>query len=140
MIQESIPFTIESFYNFVGQEKLMGAECTKCGSTLVPPRPKCPQCFSQHLKWKQLQKKGKLVTYTVIHVSPKRFQALTPYVVGIIDLGDGARLPGIVKGLNLTEIEVGIDLQVGFEKEVTSDEWPRWPRYFFKPLAKPVEP
>lgn len=137
---KELPFTIETFYNFVGQEKLMGAECTECGSTLVPPRPMCPQCFSKNLKWKQLRKKGKLVTYTVIHVSPKRFQALTPYAVGIIDLGDGARLPGMIKGLNLGEIEVGVDLQVVFKKQTASDEWPRWPRYFFKPLSKPVKP
>ena len=133
MTEEPTPFTIESFYKFVKEGKLMGAKCNKCGKLLVPPKPMCPQCFSKDLKWKELPKRGKLLTYTVIHVSPKRFQQLAPYAVGIIELEKGACLPGMMRNVDLDEIKVGMDLTVDVDKERIFEEWPRWSRYYFKP-------
>lgn len=128
------PFTIESFYRFVKEEKLMGAKCGKCGQLLVPPKPMCPNCFSKELSWKELPKSGRLLTYTVIYVAPKQFQALVPYAVGIVEFGDGGQLPGMIRGVDLDKIRVGMSLSVGFEGEVKSDEWPQWSRYYFKPM------
>ena len=127
------PFTIESFYNFVREGKLMGVKCAKCGQVLVPPKPMCPSCFSKELKWKELPKRGKLLTYTVIHVSPKQFQSMAPYVVGVVKLEENAQLPGMIKNVALDAVKVGMELMVGFDKETVSTEWPQWPRYYFKP-------
>ncbi|UCE96314.1 MAG: Zn-ribbon domain-containing OB-fold protein, partial [Candidatus Bathyarchaeota archaeon] len=133
MTEEQPPFTIESFYNFMKKRKLMGANCANCGNLSVPPKPMCPKCFSKNLKWKELPKQGKLMTYTVIHVSPERFQLSAPYAVGIVQLENGAQLPGMIKDVDFNKIEVGIQLVVDFEKEPASDEWPKWPRHYFKP-------
>lgn len=134
MTEKPYPFTIESFYKFVKEGKLMSAKCKKCGTVLAPPKPMCTNCFSKELKWKELPQKGKLLTYTVIHVSPKKFQSLAPYAVGIIKLDEGAQLPGIMRNIDLDKIRVGMDLEVDFEKESISEEWPHWPRYYFKPI------
>ena len=134
MVEEPTPFTIESFYKFVEKGKLVGAKCKKCSTLIVPPRPMCPKCFSKDLDWKELPKQGKLLTFTVIHVSPEKFQQLTPYAVGIIELEKGARLPGILKNTDLDKIKVGMDLVVTDEKEPISKEWPQWPRYYFEPV------
>ncbi len=128
------PFTIESFYKFVREGKLMGAKCNSCGHLLVPPKPMCPECFSKDLRWNELPKRGLLLTYTVIHVAPIQFQALAPYAVGIVEFGDGAQLPGIISNIDLDKIEVGMNLSIEFDKEVRSEKWPQWPRYHFKPL------
>lgn len=140
MAEESTPFTIESFYKFIREGKLMGAKCGRCQKLLVPPRPMCTECFSKDLRWKELQKQGKLLTYTVIHVAPKKFQAITPYAVGIVELEDGARLPGMMKNVDFDKVRIGMNLTVDFENEPTSEEWPQWPRYYFKPLKHSVRP
>jgi len=129
---EAFPFTIEQFYKFAGERKLMAAKCKKCGTMLLPPRPMCTKCFSSDLEWVELNGKGKLLTYTVIHVSPKQFEPLIPYAVGIVELEDGLKLPGMIQGVEPEKISVGMDLKVDFDTVIPS-EWPRWPRYFFKP-------
>jgi len=134
MTEQTISFTIESFYNFVKEGKLMGAECNKCGNLSVPPKPMCPKCFSKDLTWKELPKQGTLLTYTVIHVSPQRFQQLTPYAVGIVKLEEGAQLPGMIRNVDLGKLKIGMTLAVGFDKELMSEEWPQWSRYYFKPM------
>lgn len=131
---ETTPFTIESFYNFVKQGKLMGAKCDKCGQILVPPKPMCPNCFSKQLGWTELPQQGKLLTYTVIHISPKQFQSMAPYAVGIVTFGEGAQLPGVIRNVALDAIKVGMPLTVDFEKDVIPTEWPQWPRYYFRPM------
>ena len=129
---EAFPFTMEQFYKFVSERKLMAAKCKKCGTMLLPPRPMCTKCFSSDLEWVKLKSKGKLVTYTVIHVSPKQFESLIPYTVGIVELEDGLKLPGMIRGVEPEKISVGMDLKVDFDTAIPS-EWPTWPRYFFKP-------
>lgn len=128
---ETHPFTIESFYKFVSEEKLMAAKCSRCGTLLLPPRPVCTKCLSTDFKWVELKGKGKLLSYTVIHVSPVQFQFMAPYIVGIVELEDGPHLPGMIRGVEPGKIGVGMDLIVDFDTSIPS-EWPLWPRYFFK--------
>jgi hypothetical protein len=122
--------TIENFYKFCAEKKLMGVVCAKCKKVAVPPRSLCPHCMSSDMKWTELPSKGKLVTYTVIHVSPVQFQELIPYAVGIVEFGEGVRLPGMIRNVKLENLRIGMELQTDFEATVPS-EWPRWPRYFF---------
>jgi len=125
-------FTIESFYNLVKEGKLMAAKCNRCGTLLLPPRPVCTNCLSEDFEWVELKGKGKLLTYTVIHVAPPQFQSMTPYAVGIVKLEDGPNLPGMIKDIEPEKIKVGMNLKVDFDKSVPS-QWPMWPRYFFRP-------
>jgi uncharacterized OB-fold protein len=128
---EAKPFTTEQFYKFIGEKKLMAAKCKKCGSMYVPPRPMCANCFSKELDWIEVKPKGKLVTYTIIHVAPEQFQSIAPYAYGIIELQNGLRLPGIIRNIDPEKLKIGIELAVDFETE-PSQGWPQWPRYYFK--------
>ena len=125
------PPTIESFYKFCAEKKLMGVRCAKCGKVTVPPRVICAHCRNTDLAWIELPNRGRLVTYTVIHVAPPQFEALAPYAIGIVEFAGGARLPGMVKNVKLDILKIGMELQTEFETS-TSNEWPQWPRYFFR--------
>jgi len=134
---EAAPFTIEQFYRFMNEGKLMGAKCIKCGKIMLPPRPICIQCYSENLEWIKLENKGKLLTYTIIHVAPPQFQHLVPYAVGIIELEKGLKLPGMIKGIDFDKIKIGMELKIEVEpitkEETEGQEWPAWPKYYFKP-------
>lgn len=127
------PFTIEQFYKFMQQKKLMAGKCRKCGKTHLPPRPLCDNCFSQEFDWNEISGIGKLLTYTIIHVAPVQFQALAPYAVGIVELENGLRLPGMITGAEENRLSIGMKLKIDFGTCVTSQVWPQWPRYCFKP-------
>jgi len=130
--QEKPPFTIEQFYKFVGEGKLMASKCGKCGATYIPPRQICAKCLSNNMNWTEIKRRGKLITYTIIYVPPVQFQSMAPYAYGIIELEDGVRLPGIIKGVNLNDLRIGMDLIVDFDRS-SAKEWPNWPRFFFRP-------
>ena len=128
-------FGIECFYRFVGEGKLMAAKCNKCSLLMLPPRPVCNNCYSKDLSWVELKGRGKLLTYTVIHVAPTQFETLAPYAVGIVKLDEGPQLLGMIRGVEPDRLKVGMSLTVDFEKasSTPTTKWPTWPRYYFKP-------
>jgi len=131
-MSEKEPFSIEQFYKFLQQQKLKAAKCLKCGKILLPPRPICDNCLSQQLEWVNISGKGKLLTYSVIHVAPEQFQAVTPYAVGIVQLEGGLKLPGMINGVEQGQLKIGLELALDFGACGASPHWPQWPRYCFK--------
>ena len=133
-MSEEATFTIEEFYKHILQGRLMGGKCKQCGKVHLPPRPLCDNCFSNQFVWVELPHNGKLLTYTVIHVAPTQFQGMAPYAVGIVELEDGSRIPGMVRGVAPERIKVGMPLTIDFGTCAATQTWPQWSRYFFKPL------
>ncbi len=133
MSNQQPPFTIDQFYKFLQQGKLMAGKCRKCGKIHLPPRPLCSNCYSQQFIWVTISGRGKLLTYTVIHVAPQQFQALTPYAVGIVELENGLKIPGMIQEIVQEQLKIGMELNLDFGTCVSPQEWPQWPRYCFKP-------
>ena len=127
------PFTIEQFYKFLSQGKLMAGKCQKCGKIHLPPRPLCDNCYSQEFTWTEINGKGKLVTFTVIHIAPQQFQAMAPYAVGIVELENGLKIPGMITDATQEQLQIGMTLAIDFGACTNAQPWPQWPRYCFKP-------
>lgn len=100
---------------------------------LLPPRPLCPLCLSSDLEWLELGGRGKVKTFTVIHVAPQEFRDHTPYTVAIVELEEGVKITGQVKGIRPEEVEIGMEVEIDFESN-KSGEWPSWARYYFRPV------
>jgi len=133
MMSQQEQFTIEQFYKFLKQKKLMAGKCLKCGKIHLPPRPLCDNCFSKDFEWITISGKGKLLTYTVISIAPQQFQSLAPYAVGIVELENGLKIPGMIQSLTQDQLKIGMDLTLDFGLCSSTQQWPQWPRYCFKP-------
>jgi len=132
-MSEQPPFTIEQFYKYINEGKLMGGKCKRCGKIHLPPRPLCDCCFSEEFEWTEVPKKGKLLTYTIIHVAPPQFQQMAPYAVGIVQLENSLKIPGMIKDVEHGKVKIGMELTLRFDTSAVQSEWPQWPRYCFKP-------
>jgi uncharacterized OB-fold protein len=130
-MMEDSPFTIESFYKFLRERKLMATKCSKCETLFLPPRSMCNKCLSTNFKWVKLEGRGELISYTVIHLSSEQFQSETPYIIGIVKLNEDLNLPGIIRDVHPKKIRIGMKLLVDFDTSI-SPQWPQWSRYFFK--------
>lgn len=128
------PFTIDQLYRFMNEGKLMAGRCKKCGKIHFPPRQLCDECLSNKFEWTQIPTRGKLLTYTIIHIAPAQFQAMTPYAIGIIGLDNGLKIPGMIKEAPIDKIEVKMPLSIVLEPCTGTGLWPQWPKYHFEPL------
>jgi uncharacterized OB-fold protein len=119
---EDRPFNDISYERFLSEDKLMGSRCQKCDSLFVPPRSICINCHSFEMKWTEMKGKGKLVAFTCIAIGPpfmmrEGFDRKHPYVTGVVELEEGARVVGRIEGVDGTRpenIEIGIPLKLEF--------------------------
>ena len=131
-MQSHPPFTIEQFNKYISEGKLMGGKCRNCGTIHLPPRPLCYRCFSEEFQWIEISRKGRLLTYTIIHVAPPQFESKAPYAVGIIELKDGLKIPGMIEDVEQKKLKIGMQLIMEFDTSGAQSQWPQWSRYYFK--------
>ena len=116
------PFSAAAFDQYIAEHKLMASRCTKCGGMYVPPRAICPKCQSEELEWVETNGKGKLAAFTVIWSGPtfmieQGFDRKNPYISGIVELEEGARISARITGIDPTkpiEIKIGTPLTIDF--------------------------
>jgi uncharacterized OB-fold protein len=115
-------FTASSFYQFLGERKLMGSQCQLCGTLHVPPRAICPDCYGADMEWVEMSGEGELVAFTTIHIAPTAmieagYDRKNPYCTGIVQLAEGPAVSAQILGVDPTkpqEIEIGTPLRVAF--------------------------
>lgn len=108
-----VPSTkVDSFVDGLKDGKIRGTRCKKCSEFYLPPRAECPQCMTEDMDWVDVGNEGKLVTFTKLFYGPTGFEDRTPYVLGIVDLGEGGRLLGLMEGLDEESISIGMKVKV----------------------------
>ena len=72
-------------------ETLAGNRCRACEQVFFPKVEQvCLNCMEKQLEDVPLSRKGKLCSYTVVHMPASGFQP--PYAVGFVDLPEGIRV------------------------------------------------
>jgi len=115
-------FSGTSFYEFLGENKLMGSRCQSCGALHVPPRPICPACYGEEMVWEEMSGQGQLLAFTVVHIAPTAmieagYSRKNPYCAGIVRLAEGPAISAQILGVDPVkpkEIEIGTPLTVTF--------------------------
>lgn len=101
--------------NEVPRYRLLGEECTACGNKYFPARPVC-SCGSTEFKDYKLVETGEVVTWTVIKNAPIGFEKYTPYMVGLIELGDGVRIMSQIVDVAPEEVTARMKVEACFRK------------------------
>lgn len=68
------------------------------------------------MKEVKLKGKGKVVTYSIIHVAPESFEEQVPYPIAVIELEEGPRLTAQIVDCDIDEVNIGMEVEVTFRK------------------------
>ena len=93
--------------------------CNACGRAYFYPRDICPHCFSRDVTWERASGRGTVHAFGIVHRGPTpAFRDHTPYVVALVDLEEGPRIP-----TNLVDVQPDPDhVRVGMAVEVTFED------------------
>ncbi len=97
--------------------------CNACEFAYFYPRDFCPHCGSRDVSWIQASGRGTLHTFAIVHRAPvPAFRDHVPFVVAMVDLEEGARIPTNLIGVepDPAHIHVGMPVEVDFA-DVTDD-------------------
>ena len=99
----------------VRERRLPIQRCAGCGGHWHYPRPVCPDCGSPDWAWIDATGTGTLYTFTIVHRAPiPALKALTPYVLAMIDLDEGARVTSMLVGEAAMDAAVGDKVRIEF--------------------------
>jgi len=110
----------KDFYIALGEDKLIGSKCEKCGFQTAPQRAICPKCQSDAMEIIEMGGKGKLAAYTIIAVPPTKmaeagYSHKNPYCVGVVELDEGVRVTAQILDVDINapqHIKIGKPLMM----------------------------
>jgi uncharacterized OB-fold protein len=115
-------FTKASFDEYLAEEKLMGTRCQECGELFLPPRPMCPECYSGKMEWVEMNNRGTLAAYTIVHIASTAminagFGRENPHCSGLVKLEGGQMISVQILGVdgnNPQEVSIGdpVELEI----------------------------
>lgn len=123
----------QPFWEGLAQGRWQTTCCDACGRQTFPPRPICPHCWSDKVRWSPLSARGTLYSWTRIHAAPAVFASEAPYAVGIVDLDAGIRLA--CRLLDSTEA----NWKPGMAVEMAVLQYEDGPLFAARPLPTPSE-
>ncbi len=94
--------SVQEYSDALMENHLLGLKCLDCGTITAPPRMTCRRCSSTNMEAIGLSGKGKIVTFTAIHVPPESRQGQPPYIVAMVELDEG---PWIMANLSGVEAD-----------------------------------
>lgn len=110
------------FWDGVAQNRLLVQECADCHAVRHPPGPVCTHCHSFDWNPLEVQGKGKLHSWTVVHhAAHDAFDY--PHTIGLIDLDAGLRMIAPLE-LGGVEPREGLPLEIVYRHVEGEDRLP----------------
>jgi uncharacterized OB-fold protein len=112
------------FWAALDRGAVLVAVCGGCAKRWLPPLGTCPRCGSHDVATEPASAVGRLYSWSVIHMAVDPvFASETPYVVGLVELADGARLYGRVVGVDRDDLRDGLELALGVTRVGAQAIW-----------------
>ncbi|AHH15293.1 hypothetical protein NONO_c04800 [Nocardia nova SH22a] len=95
------------------------------GSLQHPPVPALWKDHTEQSDYVVASGRGTVFSF-VVHHAPKVPGRQLPYVVALVELEEGVRMLGELRGVDPAEVEVGLPVEVGFQQLDDDDTVPYW--------------
>lgn len=84
----------EPFWEGCNAEQLLLQRCGECNHIFYYPRRLCPTCGSTTLQWEQSRGRGRIYSFSEVHVpfQGPQWTSQLPYTVVLVDLDEGPRM------------------------------------------------
>jgi uncharacterized OB-fold protein len=111
----------QPFWDAALEGRLLASRCTKCGTHLLPPQPRCFKCLNEAFEWEELPGTGTIYSFTVVrHPLSPALAEVVPYVSAVVELdgtqGAGARLLANAIDADPDAVAIGDRVRVVFER------------------------
>ena len=113
------------FWEGTAAGELRIQRCNACGLLRHPPGPMCPSCHAADRGYVTSPGRGRIYSY-VTHHAPQIPGKTLPLLLAVVELDEGVRMVGEVRGGPERGVDVGTPVEVGFDRideELTLPVW-----------------
>jgi uncharacterized OB-fold protein len=87
--------------------------CSNCHDYRHPPRYYCPSCFSDAWGWEPISGAGTVASWVTTHYTVDRgWVDDVPYTNVVVELDEGPRLLGAMRGMELADLQLGMAVAI----------------------------
>jgi uncharacterized OB-fold protein len=101
------------FWSAAAEGRLVVQRCAGCARLHHPPRPMCPTCGSIDHVWEQLDGRGSVYSYSVLH-HPQHPAFDYPLIAVLVELDQGVRLLSNLVEIGPADVRIGLRVQAIF--------------------------
>jgi hypothetical protein len=115
----------EFFWAGLADGELRIWRCGECGLLRHPPGPMCPRCRATRPEHQVSAGLGEVYSYVVHHHPPVPGRT-PPFVVALVELAEGVRILGELRGVEPERVRVGLPVRIEFDRvddELTLPAW-----------------
>jgi uncharacterized protein len=115
--QRPIPVPDEAsaaFFDGAARGELVLQRCRSCRAFMWPVKPRCVECFAGELEWAAASGRAALHSFAVVHQRYPGFEE--PYVLATVETAEGVRFNTSIVGVDAEGLEIGMPLEVVFER------------------------
>lgn len=106
----------EPYWSGIQDHQLRYQQCDVCDAVQLIPRSLCEHCHSVSLQWKTSMKKGRVLTYTIVHRAPLPiFKSMTPYAIVIVNMEEGFRVMANALPEAQPLLKIGSQVEIEFQ-------------------------
>ncbi len=98
------------FWEATRDRRLLIQYCPVAQAFQFYPRPVSLFTARRNLEWREVSGRGTLFSYTVTKIGPGPFRAHTPYVVALVELGEGVRMLSNLVNCDADAMRIGMRL------------------------------
>ena len=105
------------YWESLSQGVLSLQRCARCEKFRHYPRLVCDGCYSMDVDWVEASGRGEIHSWTVAHHAfHPGFVGDLPYVLAVVDLEEGVRALGRLRGVPPVDIRIGLPVQFTVEQ------------------------
>jgi uncharacterized protein len=90
--------SVKEYLAALAENRLLGVKCQSCGFVTAPPRLACRRCGGYESVVVELSGRGRIATFTSVHVPTESRRGQTPYLVVLVELEEGPWITGNLLG------------------------------------------
>lgn len=103
----------QEFFEKAAGGSLHLQRCADCNVYRHPPRYYCPSCFSDAWVWEPATGAGKVASWvTTYYTVDPGWVDDVPYTNVIVELDEGPRLLGALRGIDVDDLVLGMDVAI----------------------------
>jgi uncharacterized OB-fold protein len=125
VLRPTVTRDTEYFWAGTSAGELRVWRCSGCGLLRHPPGPMCPRCGATRPEYLVASGLGAVYSFVVHHHPPVPGREL-PFVVALVELAEGVRVLGELRGVEPSEVRVGLPVEIDFDRvddELTLPAW-----------------
>ncbi|MFI0467069.1 bifunctional MaoC family dehydratase N-terminal/OB-fold nucleic acid binding domain-containing protein [Saccharopolyspora sp. 5N102] len=115
VIRPAIDRDTAYFWEGTAAGELRIQRCGQCGLLRHPPGPMCPECGATKRTYLVSEGLGEVYSYIVHHHPPVPGKEL-PLVVALVELDEGVRMLGELRGVDPAAVEIGQRVVADFQR------------------------